>query len=171
MTHGHGLQPLQRSAQLSSRRPPTHPSSPPSISHAYPTPLSYSQDHTHSILPPFHPFPPLLQLLPLHRPKLAQRLQLAIPQLDARRANHARIDAQRGRQVLVGFGPGIVAQHEVVALGIPRLVARDGPREVEDAPVGHVADHAALAEDELACGEDDSVRGLGLVCRSGERRE
>jgi hypothetical protein len=37
------------------------------------------------------------------------------------------------------------------------LVERDGARQVEDAPVGDVADDAALAEDQLAGGEDDSI--------------
>jgi hypothetical protein len=51
-----------------------------------------------------------------------------------------------------------------VAPRVAGLVARDGAGQVEDTPVGDVADHAALAEYELACGEDDSVfGGRGLV--------
>jgi hypothetical protein len=51
----------------------------------------------------------------------------------------------------------VVAQHKVVAARVARLVDGGGARQVEDAPVGDVADDAAAAEDELAGGEDDSV--------------
>jgi len=61
----------------------------------------------------------------------------------------------------------IIADHEVVAFVVAHLVARDGAGKHEDAPVGDVTDHAALSEDELACGEDDSVligRGPLVEC-------
>lgn len=65
----------------------------------------------------------------------------------------------------MGGDAGVVAQDEVVAAHVAGLVERDGARQVEDAPVGDVADDAALAEDQLAGGEDDSAgpggRGVG----------
>lgn len=57
----------------------------------------------------------------------------------------------------MGADARVVAQHKVVALCVARLVDGGGAREVEDAPVGDVADDAAAAEDQLAGGEDDSV--------------
>lgn len=98
-----------------------------------------------------------LQTLPGHLPEFTQRLELPITQFHPADTDNPRIDAQRGRHVLVRADPRVVAHDEIVALCVLGLVERDAPRQVEDAPVGDVADHAALAEDELACCQDESV--------------
>lgn len=65
----------------------------------------------------------------------------------------------------MGSHAGVIAQNKVVPLGVSGLVQRNGSGEVEDAPVCDVADYAALAEDGLAGGEDESVCGVKVsVC-------
>lgn len=52
---------------------------------------------------------------------------------------------------------GVVPHDEVVPLGVLHLMARHGLRQTEGAPVRDVADDAAVSEDDLSGGEDDSV--------------
>lgn len=111
--------------------------------------------------------------LPFRRPKPRQRLELAIPQLDVGRPDHARLQAQRAAHILVHLGRGVVAHHEVVAVGVLHLVHGDGLGQGEDAPVGEAADDAAIAQDEGADGLGDSAETTSEVMtgrKAGARR-
>lgn len=110
--------------------------------------------------------PPLLKLLPRNLAKLAQRLELPIPQPHTRRPQDPRVHRQRVAHRLVRRHARVVPQRKVVAARVPDLVAADGRGEHEDAPVVDVADDAAVAEDELAGCEDDSGGRGGLVLSS-----
>lgn len=72
-------------------------------------------------------------------------------------ADHARLEAQRGSNILVDFCRGVVAHDEVVAVGVLHLVDGDWLGEGEDAPVGEAADDAAILEDEGTDGLGNSV--------------
>lgn len=99
----------------------------------------------------------LLKRVPRNFPKLAQRLELAVTELDPPGADDARVDGERLAHRLVRADACVVPQDEVVALRVADLVPRRRAREHEDAPVLDVADDAAVAEDLLARREDDSV--------------
>lgn len=102
---------------------------------------------------------------PPRRPKPGDGLELAVAELDVGGADHARLEAQGGADVVVDGGGGVVAHDEVVAVGVLHLVDGDGLGEGEDAPVGEAADDAAVAEDEGAYCLGDSVFGeSGGVC-------
>lgn len=87
-----------------------------------------------------------------------------------RGADHARLEAQGGADVVVDGGGGVVAHDEVVAVGVLHLVDGDGLGEGEDAPVGEAADDAAVAEDEGAyCLGDSNSNVRGVCLRWGSR--
>lgn len=95
--------------------------------------------------------------MPVDLPEAAQGLELLVAQLDARGADDAGVEAHGVADLVLDPGGGVVAHDEVVAVVVELLVARDGARQREHAPVVDGPDHAALPEDELARGEDDSV--------------
>lgn len=72
-------------------------------------------------------------------------------------ADDAGVEVDGGAHVVVGGGGGVVAHDKVVAGLVLHLGLCDGAREGEDAPVGDAADDAAIAEDDLAGGEGDSI--------------
>lgn len=102
-----------------------------------------------------------------------------------RRPDDPRIKLHCVPHAAVRVGRGVVPHDEVVALAVLHLVAHQRPREGVDAVVLDAADHAALAEDDLAAGYGDSATvsccpfsppllvsaprfyplALGLVCR------
>jgi len=70
----------------------------------------------------------------------------------------------------VGLAGNIVAQHEVVSLAMFHLVTANGARQAKDPPVFNIANHAAVAEDDLAGGKDDSDNP-GILSEEGPEGE
>lgn len=116
---------------------------------------------------------------PVQLSKLAQRLELPIAQLDARRPQHAHVRLEVAAQQLLRGSAGVVPHHKVVPVVMQHRAARDGARQREDAPVVDGPHHAAVIEDRAAGGHHDSVSRVRrepwlermiLVVAKGRRR-
>lgn len=103
-----------------------------------------------------------LQLIPPNLAKLAQRLELAVAELDVGGPDDAHVEGERLADLLVGLDAAVVAHDEVVALCVALLAAGDGLGEGEGAPVTDVADDTPLLEDDLA-GREDQLFYFGEV--------
>ncbi|KAK4639952.1 hypothetical protein QC761_0113630 [Podospora bellae-mahoneyi] len=101
-------------------------------------------------------------LIPPNLAKLAQRLELAVAELDVGGPDDAHVEGERLADLLVGLDAAVVAHDEVVALCVALLAAGDGLGEGEGAPVADVADDTPLLEDDLA-GREDQLFYFGEV--------
>lgn len=97
--------------------------------------------------------------IPLDITEAGGGLELAVAELDVCGTNDAGIEVDGVAHVGVRGGRCVVAHDEVVARLVLHLRPGNGAGELEDAPVGHAADDAAIAEDDLAGGEGDSMVG------------
>jgi len=100
----------------------------------------------------------LLELDPWDLAKLLEGRELAVAELDRGGADETGLHAQVAADLVVDLCAGVVAHGEVVAALVALLMEGGGAGQHEDAPVLDVADDAAVAEDELAGGEDNPRR-------------